>query len=125
LLDSKYTYILAAISIKVELKKFVTSEIAILKELIPFSEPDSSSLARTTIELEDIFANKKDVEIYEEIARNLNVLRREVANSKLAKLRLEDSNFLDNEESLKAVAECQKMKREERYSAASLLSQID
>lgn len=125
LLESSYLYMLAVAEIRQELKAVIAKEIKNLKAVIDLPAVSDSDLARTTFEVSDKYNHRKDPDIYEEIASQMNRLRREVAKSRLTLLRTQMSTGLDNEKAMEILKQCEEMKKVDIYTPDSLLEQKD
>ena len=125
MLQNIYTYLNAAIEIKSEIEKPIKAEFERFNALVALPAIDSSDLARTVIELENIFADKKDFDIHADIIARMNIFRTEVANTILADLRQGENDFLDDIEKATAAQKSQQLKREEPYQTDFLLLKKD
>ncbi len=125
LLQNIHTYLSAAVEIKKELRTFINSEFDRFKELVTLPEVDISDLAKTVIELEEMFADKKDLDVYSDISARMNIFRMEVANCRLAELRQGENDFLDDIEKATAAQKSQELKRESSYTVDILAARRD
>ena len=125
LLANVYLYLSAALKIKTELNTFISSEFKRFNDLIMLPVVNDSDLARTVIELENIFEDKKNPDIYSDISARMNIFRSEVANCRLAELRQGENDFLDDIEKASAAQKSQELKREDPYTVEMLIARKD
>lgn len=125
LLESTYVFILAVAEVQAELKNYLYGEIEKFEKFLDMPIVDPSTVAKTTFEISDAFAHKKELEIYEEIINQLNHLRREVAKMRLSLLRTEQEDIFENKDAVDILRQCEEMRKNDIYNVDLLINQKD
>lgn len=121
LLENVYTYVLAAAEVQAEIKKYIDAELKKIGDILPLPQVESSLLARTTFELSEKYNHRKEPDIYEEIALQMNHLRKESAKAKLGQLRSKNPDFMDTEEGIAILRQCEEIRKSDIYSKEELM----
>ena len=120
LFEKKYIYLNAVKEVHPEVKKDIDVALAVFAQYLEYPVLDVSELARTTFELSESFNHRKEHDILEEIAGEMNRFHEEAAKRILAKVRAEHEDWTSNDEAKALHQKAEAMRREAPYSGEAL-----